>query len=264
LTVIKIVLTTNATNGQFTNYGYKWTDGVISSPTALEQASLGLVSPSEYVPTTGQQSVGVFPYNGTDVTMIVNSTPTDNYVFPFPNNNNPFKYLSSSVLYNDSEMNTLIPLLDNVPGPIVNSSTGVYQSIINDIDLTGGQYLYLVWDLREVVSSTLCYEAIGDATNACCGCALECKTAYFGPVSQSLDLTCSTNTNSTGSIQGSFNGANNIPLTGDVCYSGGNCEASQLLPEGYYIVDVASPAVANPKTWIKVGSYGLVIDNGTC
>ncbi len=264
LTVIQIVLTTNATNGQFTHYGYRWTDGVIVSPTTDQQAELGLVSPSEYTTATGQQSVGVFPYDGTDITMRVNSKATDNYVFPFPNTNNPFKYLSSGTLYEEDDMNTLIPLLTNVPGPIVNASTGVYQSVISSVDLSGGQYLYLVWDLREVVSSTLCYEGSGSAADACCGCSIDCNPVYFGPASQDLALTCSTDTNSTGFIQGSFNGINNIPLIGDVCYSNTSCYGSQLLPEGYYVVDVASPAVASPKTWIKVGSYGLVIDNGTC
>tara|TARA_R110002060_G_scaffold77351_1_gene88703 strand:+ start:26324 stop:31060 length:4737 start_codon:yes stop_codon:yes gene_type:complete len=264
LTIIQIVLTESSTNGESTHFGYNWSDSNITSPTTSVLANLGLINPSEYTLATGQRSVGVFPYNGTDILMRVNSEFNDTYVFPVPNSNpSPFKYLSSNVEYTQAETNTLIPLLNNVPGPIANPSAGVYQSIINNIDLPiGNQFLYLVWDLRTVSSSTLCVNST--VSEACCGCDIECKTAYFAQGSNSLFFSCNWDTDGANSALRSFNGANNIPTIGDVCYDGASCDPSSVLPSGIYVVDVASPAVANPKTWVKVGNYGLVIDNGTC
>jgi hypothetical protein len=120
----------------------------------------------------------------------------------------------------------------------------------------------LVWDLRTVSSSTLCVNST--VSEACCGCDIECKTAYFAQGSNSLFVSCNWDTDGVNSALRSFNGANNIPTIGDVCYNGASCDPSSVLPSGIYVVDVASPAVANPKTWVKVGDYGLVIDNGTC
>ena len=264
LTIIQIVLTESSTNGESTHFGYNWSDSNITSPTTSVLANLGLINPSEYTLATGQRSVGVFPYNGTDILMRVNSEFNDTYVFPVPNSNpSPFKYLSSNIEYTQAQINTLIPLLNNVPGPIANPSAGVYQSIINNIDLPiGNQFLYLVWDLRTVSSSTLCVNST--VSEACCGCDIECKTAYFAQGSNSLFLSCNFDTDGLNSALRSFNGANNIPTIGDVCYNGASCDPSSVLPSGIYVVDVASPAVANPKTWVKVGDYGLVIDNGTC
>lgn len=264
LTIIQIVLTESSTNGESTHFGYNWSDSNITSPTTSVLANLGLINPSEYTLATGQRSVGVFPYNGTDILMRVNSEFNDTYVFPVPNNNpSPFKYLSSNIEYTQAQINTLIPLLNNVPGPIANPSAGVYQSIINNIALPiGNQFLYLVWDLRTVSSSTLCVNST--VSEACCGCDIECKTAYFAQGSNSLFVSCNWDTDGVNSALRSFNGANNIPTIGDVCYNGASCDPSSVLPSGIYVVDVASPAVANPKTWVKVGDYGLVIDNGTC
>jgi len=264
ITVVRAVLTTGFTNGEYIHYAYNWNDGTTFSPLSNLQASLGLESPSEYNSITGQRSVGIFPYNGVDLTMEILTQGTDDFVFDPALNK--FGYLSSNTLYGSSDMSTLIPLLNNVT-PITNPSTGNYQATISSLSLpAGNQYLYLVWDLRKVVSSTLCYadSATEEAVDACCGCSQDCNTAYFGPVSGSLDFTCSTDTIGTGSALRSFHGSGVTPVTGDVCYDTSNCTANSMLAPGYYIVDQTSPASSSPKNWIEVGQYGLVIDNGTC
>ena len=258
---MQVVVNSQDVAGQFTHFGYNWSDGFTSSPSTNGLASLGLSIPSEYISSTGQRSVGIFPYNGVDLTMSIMKEGSD--TFNFNESNNSFKYLSSNTLYTEEEVLDLLPLLNEITGPISNPSFGVYTNTVSALSIPSeNQYLYLVWDLRSITSSSLCYDATS-SDEACCGCSQDCKQAFFGPVEVTQFGACLTNTNSNGWSENSFYGENNIPTTGDICFSGTNCDGSTPLGAGYYVVGVSQPS-PSPKQWIYVNSYGIVVENGTC
>ena len=263
ITVIKVVVNGTDTAGQFTTFGYSWTNGTYNSPLFSQQTELDLVNPSAYSSATGEAGFGVFPYDGVDLTMSITQTGTDNFVFN-PGTNS-FKYHTSNTLYTDSiaDINTLLSLSTTVPQPYNNPSGDNYNVSISPFDIPStDNYIYLIYDLRSVVENTLCYST--DINEACCACVVDCNTAYFGPQESTIFDVCNTNTNTSGSAQNSFYGSGNIPILGDSCFLGTECNVSTPLLPGYYIVDTASPAVSSPKNWIEVDQYGIVINTGTC
>ena len=250
--------------GEFATFGYSWTNGTYNSPSFSQQTELQLVNPSAYTAASGNAGFGLFPYDGVDLTMSLSQTSSD--TFTFNPNNNSFKYLSTNNFYSTdpTQIDTLLGLATTVPQPYLNTSGNNYQVTIPGINLpAANQFLYLIYDLRNVVNNQICFSDIS-ADDACCGCSLTCSTAYFSPVQGNLLDVCNSNTNATGSAQNSFNGIGNIPTIGEPCFKGTTCDTSQPVDAGYYIVDIAQPALSNPKNWIQVDDYGIVIDEGIC
>ena len=227
---------------------------------------MGLVTPTEYISQTGVRSVGMFPYEGADITM--NTTKIGFDDFDFDSSSDKFLWLSSNTLYgpNTTDINTLLnnSSLANVT-PIVNPSTGTYKGTFTttaaNFPLTN-QYLYMVWDLREATGSLLCFSGF-NSSDACCGCNPICSYAWFSPSRTTQAQACLVNTNSPGAFQGSWHGTGQIPLIGEVCYTDQNCNVSSVVSPGFYIVSQFQPA-SSPKKWIEIGSYGSVIASGTC
>ena len=127
-------------------------------------------------------------------------------------------------------------------------------------------YLYLVWDYRNVHSDQLCYSVVS-ADDACCNCTTACNRCWFSPVQSSQPSACAVDTNTFGSNQMQFTGAGPIPVIGDIVYGIGIIACEPELgfgPSGYYIVDTSAPSAASPKNWIQVGLNGLVTNSGTC
>ena len=79
-----------------------------------------------------------------------------------------FKYLVSNTNYNEADVNTLIPLLNNAT-PITNVSGNTYQSSFTYTNASNDDYLYLVWDYRVATAIELCYDATS-SSNSCCDC----------------------------------------------------------------------------------------------
>ena len=96
LTVVRVVLSSPSTSGQFIHFEYDWTDGNTVSPSLNSLASLGTSTPTEYISQTGIRSVGAFPYASvtTQLTMktlkqgfddfVWNSSQNSLYVYPSP------------------------------------------------------------------------------------------------------------------------------------------------------------------------------------
>lgn len=267
LTIIRIVLTSQSSDGQFIHFGYNWTDGATISPTQNDLASMGLVTPTEYISQTGVRSVGMFPYVGSDVTM--NTTKIGFDDFNFDPASDKMLWLSSGVLYgpNTTDINTLLndPSTANIT-PILNPSTGTYKGTFTTTAANfpiSNQYLYMIWDLREATGSLLCRSGV-NAADACCGCTPICSSAWFSPMRTTQSQVCLVNTNSPGAFEGSWHGTGQIPLIGEVCYTDQNCNVTSVVPTGFYIVSQFQPASPLPKRWIEIGSYGSVIASGTC
>ena len=80
-------------------YGYQWTDGITISPSSNNAVVLSdtVNQPALWQSNTGVRSVGLFPYNGVDITMRNQKIIPDN--FDFDPTQHKFKYLSSNTLY---------------------------------------------------------------------------------------------------------------------------------------------------------------------
>ena len=269
LTLIRIVLSSPSTDGQFIHYDYNWTDGGTISPSVNDLASLGLITPTEYISQTGNRSIGVFPYIGADITMRALKQGFDDFVFD--SSQDKFRYLSSTVLYanTNTDMQLLLADVNLINITPISGAAGSEQATITttsaNFPLTN-QYLYLVWDLRETTQSTLCFSPIasGSAADACCGCAPSCGITYFGPVQSTQAFACQTNTNTAGNQQGSFNGTGSIPQIGEICFANLTCDPASFIQSGFYVVDPAQPSGASPKNWIQIGANGAVIAAGSC
>tara|TARA_R110002020_G_scaffold83781_2_gene208099 strand:- start:25093 stop:29937 length:4845 start_codon:yes stop_codon:yes gene_type:complete len=269
LTIVRIVLTSPNNTGEFIHFAYKYNFGAYVSPQITQQASFGTSTPTEYISQVGVRSIGAFPNTGATITMKTIKQGFDDFVFNSAEDK--FKWLSSNTLYNNTaaDMTSLLsnPSLADMT-PISNPSTGVFEA---SVTTTSGnfpanrQYLYLVWDLREIGNSELCYDP-SSAEAACCLCTPTCKTTWFGPMRNTIGSVCTTNTNTQGASFNSFHGnGTNIPLVGDIAYIGSSCSpiTNYVLP-GYYIVDPNQPSAAQPKNWIEIGVNGAVIDSGKC
>lgn len=275
LTVIQVVVNSNDYSGESIHTEYTWDDGTTFSPTIQNAITLDATLPtSSYISQTGVRSTGGFPYDGASVTLKTRKIIPD--TFNFDPTSHSFKILSSSVLYedNNADIDALVIAASTVL-PINNPSTPVYTAEeVGTIQggafpiPDGNQYLYLIWDLRAIRASQLCYSN-SKLEIACCDCTFTCGTCWFSPVQQSSKQVCASNTDAFGSAQWSFNSIGSIPMVGDTVFldSLSTCEPTDgavSIASGYYIVDPNQPSSASPLNWVRIGTNGLVIDSGTC
>ena len=132
----------------------------------LEQDGVSLFSE-----TTGESSFGVLPADGATVT--IQNLQGAGQTFEFDPNTDRLKYLATNTNYDEADLATLIPLLNNAT-PITTTNTLNEASFV----FPGSSYLYLVWDLREPTAIELCYDATS-IDDACCGCNTPPPTGTF-------------------------------------------------------------------------------------
>lgn len=267
VTVIQVVVNDNNYIGQSIHVEYDWTDGTTSSPTSQVPVLMEGGSPSSlYQQQTGIVSQGIFPYSGADITLRTRKVPPDS--FDFVPTLHKFRILSSNTLYNDTatDINALCAA-STVLAPIANPSPPVFQSTYASFPMPpANDYLYLIWDFRNVTSDELCYSAVS-VNDVCCNCTTACGRCFLGPRQNTSTQACSTDTNSFGSDQYYFTGSGPIPVVGDIVYAAGNTSCQPALgfaTPGFYVADPFQPSAANPKNWIQVGTNGLVVFSGTC
>ena len=266
ITVVEIVINSNNFASQSTHLGYQWTDGITISPSSNNAVVLAdtVNQPALWQSNTGVRSVGLFPYDGVDITMRNQKIIPDN--FDFDPTQHKFKYLSSNTLYTPSLTNAIVITNSATEiTPITNPTTNTFQAKATSVSLPiGNQYLYLVWDYRDVTESLVCYSNVS-LDDVCCDCNPNCTQAYFGPVEGDFETACATNTNSNGFSLNSFTGSpGTIPVIGDVVFNGTACDTNNYLAPGYYVVDPSQPAALSPKNYVRIGNNGAVIETGTC
>ena len=128
-------------------------------------------------------------------------------------------------------------------------------------------YLYLIWDYREVNGLKLCYSNASNNNEACCECfsAPDC-VPFLGSVISTVDsaTACSytptttyyTSTINTGGVN------NTIPIIGTTVFPSTGCSSDvnrRLLQAGYiHFID------GGVDKWIQIDSDNIVIDSGNC
>lgn len=168
LYVVEVVVTNNYESGKTVHSEYRYTKGTYTSPLQSSFVQFGNdlsnFVVSRYNKKIGFAGAGAFPDIGSVVKLITNQYPTDTFVF------NPLyhkmKYLMTANLYNNNnaDINTILSL-STTATPSVTSAT--YNEATFTVPALQ-QYLYLVWDLRDSVETSLCFG--GSGSDVCCNC----------------------------------------------------------------------------------------------
>ena len=144
LTVIRIVKNTNYMETQSIHHEYFWEANGYTSPVTTDSVTFGEGPVSLYESFTNYESSGGAPEEGAIVTMRHKKLASDLAEWDY----DKFKYLVSDTLYDESDINTLSPLLQEAT-PINNPATDVYEASFTYANPSDHQYLYLVWDYIE-------------------------------------------------------------------------------------------------------------------
>ena len=144
LTVIRMVRNTDAMKDKIIHHDYSWVSTQKSGPNFTDEVVFGDGPVSLYETATGVESVGIIPEDGSVVTMRFIKENGDTADF----DSDKFKYLVSSTLYTQNEIETLVPLLQETSA-IINPTTGVYEGSFTYSNPSNHQYLYMVWDYVE-------------------------------------------------------------------------------------------------------------------
>jgi hypothetical protein len=167
ITIRSISLTTQQNAGQFIHSEWYWTKGTYSSRIHNElvtfaSGSGNLVSSNNsYV---GDEGVGIFPANGVALGyMAAHKTGFDN--FDFDSSNNSFRYLRTDTVYDPTDATELQNLItaSTAATPITQSGN---RYIANFTVPATGEYLYLIYDYRNITSISL--DDASTATLVCC------------------------------------------------------------------------------------------------
>jgi hypothetical protein len=166
ITVYKVVVNSPEAEDSTIHNQHRWSLGSYTSPNDNDFIIMEADGISLFESNFGGLSQGMIPADGANITMVSQKRSEDTFIFnPLLNS---FKYLVSNTLYS---VNDLIPLL-NTATPIV----GNYQATINSLSLIGFDYLYLVWDYRNILEVTLCYSE-SNVFEVCCDC--DASTYYI-------------------------------------------------------------------------------------
>ena len=164
ITVKEIVINFEGDVSLTTTCRYRWSLGTDLSPYRTNSVVLELDGVSLFSEQSGDSSFGTLPALGSVVTM--KNRQNAGQTFEFDVTKDKFKYLTSNTNYNESDLNTLIPLL-NTATPITGSFPEYQASFTYN---SSALYMYLVWDLREATPLQFCYDA-ASPTEACCECS---------------------------------------------------------------------------------------------
>ena len=172
---------------------------------------------SDYTTITAPQGSGSIPPNSSTVYIQCDKIAPDN--FTFDASKHKLKWWRTNTLYGTSaaDINTI---LTNSTALVTTTPTSTIRQGTFALPNTTDQYLYLVYDYRDVVSIPLCYSNTS-ALDACCDCAtcVNCKSFSGTVFGTTLALACAAARTQTYY----FEGLGTEPQVGDFIYTEANC-----------------------------------------
>jgi hypothetical protein len=170
MTIVEVVLTNNSEVGKTIHTQYRYTNDVFVGPllSNLVLFGSGTSSPlvSRYNITTGFVGSGGFPPELSNMRLSTNAIVPDNYVFDVAQDK--FKYLRTSTLYNNNDVDMNAMLAASTTATPNAGAAPLYYADFTVPLSSLGEYLYLIWDLRDAVPATLCYG--NSKVDSCCDC----------------------------------------------------------------------------------------------
>ena len=172
MTIIEVVVTNDSEVGNTIHTQYRYTNGAFIGPLLqnLVLFASGAASPlvSRYNTVSGFVGSGGFPPEGSTMRLSTNRIAPDSYVFDIAQDK--FRYKRTSTFYNNTNLDmNLLLATSTVATPNLGSAPLYYADFIVPPS-SNGEYLYLIWDLRDAIPAELCYEKSRQA--ACCDCSL--------------------------------------------------------------------------------------------
>ena len=170
LNIVEVVLTNNSESGQTIHTQYRYTDGTFVGPLlsnlVLFASGAGTPLVSRYNITSGLVGSGGFPPELSTMRLSTNKIVPDTYNFDIAQDK--FKYLRSSVLYNNNDVDIEALLLASSTATPNAGSSPLFYADFTVPASSNGQYLYLIWDLRDAILTELCFAET--AIESCCDC----------------------------------------------------------------------------------------------
>lgn len=216
---------------------------------------------------SGYQGSGTIPMDG--ATVYIQSrriAPSDTYVYN--TSSNKMRWLRTSLLYNNNaaEIASLVAastaVINGGSEPLIGGNFPMPTGSPND-------YLYMIWDYREIAALKLCYStSTPTISEACCDCfsAPNC-IPFLGSAGSSASsvaacaLASDTTTYYTSAIT-TAGVTNTQPVLGATVYSADGCvpwgEQRRFLAAGFIKINDGL------NSWVEIDADNIVIAVGTC
>jgi len=172
MTIVEVVLTNNYQAGETIHTQYRYNDGAFVGPlfSNLVLFDTGVTIPlvSRYNTVSGFVGSGGFPPESSTMRLSTNVISPDNFVFdPLVDK---FRYFRGTTLFNNTDLDIQALLLVSLQAsPNLGLAPSYYADFIVPPN-ADGEFLYLIWDLRDSVLTNLCF---GDTRiDTCCNCQL--------------------------------------------------------------------------------------------
>jgi hypothetical protein len=173
MTIVEVVVTNNSEAGDTIHTQYRYTDGAFIGPLlqnlVLFATGSGVPLVSRYNSVSGFVGSGGFPPEFSNMRLGTNAIAPDNYVFNIAQDK--FRYFRSPILFDNNNVDIQALLVASTVATPNSGSAPLYYADFVVPASSLGEYLYLIWDLRDAIPAELCYsnESIG---NGCCDCTL--------------------------------------------------------------------------------------------
>lgn len=171
INIVEVVVTNDFESGKTIHTQYRYQDGTFIGPLLSNFVVFGSGSDipivSRYNITSGFVGSGGFPPEFSTMRLSTNKIVPDDYDFDIAQDK--FRYLRTNVLYNnnDTDIQALLAA-SSVATPNVDSNPVFYADFTVPAS-SSGDYLYLIWDLRDANPVQLCYSDTS-SNDACCNC----------------------------------------------------------------------------------------------
>jgi hypothetical protein len=170
LNIVEVVLTNNSEVGETIHTQYRYSDGSFIGPLlsnlVVFQSGTGTPLVSRYNITSGFVGSGGFPPELSTMRLSTNKIVPDSYDFDIAQDK--FKYFRSPVLFDNNDIDIQALLASSSTATPNSGSTPLFYADFIVPAGTNGDYLYLIWDLREAILAELCFAA--NVIDACCEC----------------------------------------------------------------------------------------------
>jgi hypothetical protein len=171
INIVEVVLTNDFEADKTIHTQYRYQDGSFIGPILSNLVIFGSGSRipivSRYNITSGFVGSGGFPPESSTMRLSTNKISPDDYDF------NPaqdkFRYLRTDVLYDNNDTDIQAMLAASAQATPNLGSSPLYYADFTVPASSNGEYLYLIWDLRDSNPVQLCYSDTS-SFDACCNC----------------------------------------------------------------------------------------------
>jgi hypothetical protein len=171
INIVEVVVTNDFEAGKTIHTQYRYQEGTFTGPLFSNLVIFGAGSDvpvvSRYNITSGPVGSGGFPPEGSTMRLSTNKITPDDYDFDIAQDK--FRYLRTNTLYDNNDTDIQAMLAASTQATPNSGASPLYYADFTVPVSSSGDYLYLIWDLRDANPVELCYSATSQI-DACCDC----------------------------------------------------------------------------------------------